>query len=55
MLSARQLLLMRCTRDRRLVLLKAPFGTVVFSQTQTSGGVYCGVSVILGSRVSLDG
>jgi hypothetical protein len=29
-------------------------GLSPFSQTQTSGGVYSGVSVMLGSRLSLD-
>ena len=54
MLSARQLLLMRRARDRAIDIAIAPLGLSSFSQTQTSGGVYSGVSVMLGSRLSLD-
>src|SRR5271170_8106653 len=53
MLSACQLLLMRRTRGRAIDIAIAPIGTVI-SQTQTSGGAYSGVSVMLGSRLSLD-
>ena len=38
----------------RLVLLYRQLGLSAFSQTQTSGGVYSDVSVMLGSRLSLE-